>query len=173
MNRKNALLLIAGLPTSGKTEFGSAFAAVTGRTAGSPSDIIYRELAEEMGVTVPDLHRIPKETLRPELIRVGDRITAEDPAALIKMLASSGVTVISGIRKKRELAAVRSKYPDAVIVWIYRASPFIQDNTDLKATDCDMVIVNDGSLEELHSMVYKVIRLFPERFTRVVPDSAV
>lgn len=144
------LFLIAGFPKSGKTEFGLAMSKVTGLLSGSPSDIIYEVLAEKFRQTVVELQAINKEVLRPRLIETGNEITNFNRAELIDRLVARGVLIISGVRKKAEIAVAQDKYPGLILIWVSRpGNDIILDGTDLESSDCNYEVINDGTISAL------------------------
>lgn len=136
------VLLIAGLPKSGKTFVGEFLARSCGVRYANTSDVIYEEAARRHGGWVM---QAPKEVIRPILIEVGDDLCAGNPAELLERLVRNGNRILCGLRKPLELRTFKTNNPGLEVksLWIQNSgiiSP--PDNTLLAAADCDMVIEN-------------------------------
>jgi len=147
---------IIGLPQHGKTTTSKILEKLLGVASGSTSDYVYQALALKRGVTVEALRRIPKESLRPELVVTGDAICAINPTGLVEGLIGQGVTVIDGVRRKAELAACAYKLKkdghQVMVWWIENPRvPKIPDNTEVTQEDAQKVIQNDGTIAALET----------------------
>lgn len=164
--------LIIGLPRHGKTEVGKAMAEVLGCGRGSTSTPVYMALAAEwsanLGIPVLDafhnLLALPKEQIRPDLVRVGDALCKENPAALSLWLVDNGNYVIDGIRRRSELDYTRKVLAErghkVTVCWVWREPPppTISDNTEVTAADASCGIFNNyETVEELHACVRRFL----------------
>ena len=76
------IIAIIGPPGAGKTTFATALGHAFGWKAGETSTRLYELLAQERGVTVDHLLQQDKDSLRPDLIRIGDHCNRHNPAWL-------------------------------------------------------------------------------------------
>lgn len=168
MSPNPPIIAVAGKPRHGKSTTATLLSAITGLPWGDTSSLIYQEVAKDEGVSTAELRKQPKNVIRPKLIAKGDELCSEDPAFLLKHLVNNGVSILSGLRKLPELAALRLHFPTrrVIVVWVealqepvlkalaaaghtnlYHA-PDITDNTDTNLrNEADEIIYN-------HSMVF-------------------
>jgi hypothetical protein len=156
--------LVMGPPQHGKSTTANFIAQHTGGKFGSTSSIVFEELAHEMSQPIEALKAIPKEVLRPDLVRKGNELCSEDKAYLVKQLVSRKFNIIDGIRRIKELNEAekffQSIHANYTKLWIYNPKgPIISDNTELDATFADHVIVNSGSFKELETKVLTLLAL--------------
>ena len=148
--------LIIGNPWAGKTLATALLADFIGVASGSTDSIVYEELAKERGVPRWSLEASAKESLRPDLVRVGNALCDQDPAALVSPLLARGARVIDGIRRRFELKAARQAARASglipVVVWVDRCSA-VKDNTDVMRSDADYVISNRDTVGHLAKMI--------------------
>lgn len=175
--KPNIAILIVGPAASGKTTARKHIASVLSiKTSGSCSDVIYSNLAELRNVSVRMLHELPKEEIRPELIRLGDEITANNPAAFAADMAleasiseSDGESrdfVLDGIRRCQsgELNACKmhlaySGYKVCVIELVRDDCPV--DNYEAPSIqDVYATIINDGTVEDLKNNISRAVYSF-------------
>jgi len=171
----NQQVVIIGPPHHGKTEVRKYICEVTGWFGASTSDAIYALLAHSLGCEESELRAKPKEEVRPKLIEFGDYLCMagelklltpgekeaqyyRGPSALSRALFHAGVRVSDGIRRRLELKDLRDKLEwlgvPLVVIWVERPGhPTVKDNTEVTSADADVVIVNDGSLDDLRSKV--------------------
>lgn len=143
-------IIVGGQPRHGKSTTASFLSSETGMLHGNTSDVIYRSLAQKMHRDEEEVRSMSKESLRPELIKMGDSLCHEDPAFLVKSLLDQHIQIITGVRKPLELAAVRKHTPRLKFLWVKRPGfHVIEDNTILTAADADHIIINDGTLDSL------------------------
>lgn len=153
------IILIAGKAGTGKTSvvadyFGRKLEKVVANT----SDVIFEELAKDLGTTVEELTSRDKETIRPKLIEVGDRICEKSPDELLMILIGRGAGVIAGLRKKKELDAFSRRGIPFVTVWVRRDSAEeVVDNLDLCDSDCSYVVDNSSSREDSERALEEVL----------------
>lgn len=137
------IIAVIGLPGAGKSTVSQAIAEHTGRKRGSCSDAIYNYLSHILSMPEAELRAIPKEALRPLLIYQGNQMCRRDPARLVKILHRHGITVIDGIRRRRELEKV-CKCWKTFVVWVQPTKPIaeIVDNTELFPSDANTTFLN-------------------------------
>lgn len=146
-------LFICGGPRSGKTTLAAAISERFGLRAGNTSDVLYSLLAASLGTTAERLLADDKERVRPALVRLGDALCGYDPAFLARALLSTGIRVVTGVRRVAELRAAvewcASRGVQAISLWIDRPCVPVRDNTEEELEDeCDLVVVNGGPLED-------------------------
>jgi hypothetical protein len=103
------------------------------------------------------LRGMSKEKIRPELVRVGDFLTKEEPEFLVRRLYESGCRIIDGVRRReQELPAVR-KYFSLLgvvcqVIWVQRLPEPVRISDDgydelrVRAQLAGWVSVNDEFL---------------------------
>lgn len=145
------LYLVGGLPRHGKSTLASCLSVYTGLPWGDTSQVIYDALAEELGTTRAELQARDKSTVRQQLIDLGDRLVAQDPAYLVRRLVQSGIRIVAGVRAPEQILAVEAELGPVLTMWVealdqhtsaaYRAldavgeeslyvAPTVADNTD-------------------------------------------
>lgn len=177
------VIIVIGPPHHGKTEARKLLSEITHLKGESTSTIIYHYLAQRRGVSVDSLKSLPKEELRPTLIKAGDFLVDAGPpleepskhatidadmyrvpSALVRTLYLSGYNIIDGVRRRRELedainhldwAGVRS-----LVLWVERPGhSTVSDNTELTQADAKHVILNDGTLPDLRAKLFAALEL--------------
>lgn len=147
---RHLAILVGGLPRHGKSTVASFLSSETGLRHGNTSDVIYAHLAAQMHRDEEEIRTMRKEHLRPELIKMGDKLCEADPAFLVKELLAQHVQIITGVRKPHELKILREFAPRLKFLWVTRPGfGTVQDNTLLTEADADHVITNEGSLDAL------------------------
>lgn len=129
------VFFLVGYPQNGKSTVRHQICQRLGMTGASTSDFLYSELARLWGVSEGELRKVPKEILRPQLVTLGDLITARDPGRLVYLTAAHGARVIDGVRRLAEHQAGKRTLEQAghqvVTVLVTRSDfPIIPDNTD-------------------------------------------
>lgn len=172
--------IFVGPPHHGKTEARKLFCEMTNLRGGSTSDVIYALLAAEMKTTSEELKKQPKEEIRPKLIEFGDYLCGNvgrpkllegnegglgseaelyrAPSALVRVLFHLGCRVVDGVRRRLELWETIDRLlwigVPVITIWIERPGhPTVKDNTEITSDDADVVIINDGSLEDLKQKI--------------------
>ena len=181
------VILIAGPARHGKTAAREILCKLTHLKGESCSKVIYTYLALTRGVTLESLKLEDKETLRPELIAVGNWLCGDIgelkesvgpdapapadvyrvPSGLIRTLYHNGYNVIDGVRRKLELRDALDKFGwnglRVLSLWVVQPNgPVIADNTEDLSGTVDEVVVNDGTLEDLEKKLIEILtRRFP------------
>jgi len=176
------VILICGPAGHGKTTAREALCKLTHLKGGSCSDVVYHYLALLRGVSVEDLRKEDKETLRPELIKVGNWLTGDDveleaaksadppkpedvyrvPSSLIRTLYHNGRNIIDGVRRSRELthSIEHLAWNGVRVLTIYVSrtdGPAIADNTEDLSSRCDEHVLNDGTTEDLEKKLFDIL----------------
>jgi hypothetical protein len=81
-----------------------------------------------------------------------------DPALLSKMVASTGDIVI-GLRDSEELEATRRDRVTKCIFWVERPDVDSDPTTKVTREQCDLIVVNSGSMDELREKARAVASL--------------
>lgn len=180
------VFFIVGKPQHGKSTLRNAISQRTRLRGGSCSDVVYALLAARRNVSVESLRAIPKEQLRPDLIRFGDwlcrtgeplaEVSArpgfdEDmyrhPTALVRVLVLSGIHVIDGVRRRIELQEAKDRLEwiglQTLTLFVDRpGGPDIKDNTEDLRDLADELVLNDGTIEDLERKAGELLqRRFP------------
>lgn len=145
-------LAIIGKKQSGK----STAAAMIGRSfiptvpIVDTSNVMYKILAEQLGITESQLRQLPKEEIRPRLIEIGDQLTRDNPLAIVEDSILDGEFAIAGIRTSDQLEALKKRCPMTTVLWVDRENhnPGGADNLALTPGDADVVVVNNGATFE-------------------------
>jgi len=80
------IIIVIGKACAGKTTFARALAKALGTKSACTSDIVYEVVALARGCTVNELKSIPKEELRPCLIKTADYLCDIQPDFLSQAL---------------------------------------------------------------------------------------
>lgn len=177
------IVFFIGPPTHGKTTARKMFCERTGLSGHSCSEVIVAHIARHRGVPVSALAAEDKEKLRPLLIEVGNYLCGDigkltllekpedfeavgyfrSPSALIRTLIMSGDHVVDGVRRRLELEEAKKHLAwlgrRVVVVWVETpGKSTVKDNTELTAADADVVMVNDGTVEDLTRKVEALVK---------------
>lgn len=181
------VIFLIGPVQHGKSTARRLVSELTGLRGASCSDVIYALLALRKGVPETELRKIPKETLRPELIEFGNWLCGETeglkevpvdktidseidyrvPSAIIRTLYHAGVHVIDGARRSLELDQARAHLQwngvRSLVIWVEKTGgPKIKDSTTVKKEQADHVVKNDGTEEELKARLKEIlVKEFP------------
>jgi hypothetical protein len=176
------LFIFIGSPRHGKSTARKVFCELTGLRGGSCSDVIFVLLSRHLGVPEAELRLVDKEALRPKLIEFGDFLCGSTgklsliepepaagapdktaklyrgPSALVRTLFHAGYRVIDGVRRRLELQEVRDRMEwlgiPVVVFWVERpGEPVLKDNTELSKEDADVVLLNDGTPDDLRQKI--------------------
>lgn len=184
-------IIVVGPAKHGKSTFRKALAARLGAEGGSCSDTIYALWAYIAGETVEALQQRPKDEVRATLVALGNWFTTpaeslaenfprgvipdtylpnleisamEKPheGSLIRQAYLSGVRVLDGVRRRKELDAVLPFFDwfdiPVRIYYVYdeRKGMDPADNFNLSPSDAHKLIKNNGSKEELEAIAVKI-----------------
>lgn len=187
-------VIIIGPAKHGKSTFRKALADNLGTVGGSCSDTIYALWAYIGETTVEALRAKPKDDIRTTLVALGDWYTTpartlaenfphdklpsthleklegsqlEKPheGALIQQAYRSGIRVLDGVRRKKELAAALPFFAwfgfPVLVLYVYdpRKGRDPTDNFDMRCTDAHNIILNNGSLEALEDEAARVAEI--------------
>jgi len=160
---KEIVFLIIGPARAGKTTFANFLSEITGLKAAGTSQVVYEVIAAARNCTVEDLLQIPKEELRPTLIKTADYICDIHSDTLSLKLLNDGYRIIDGIRRSEELRSIKShpKY-DVFVVYIDRDPQYtVSDNFNINKGWGNQIIENDGSIQDLEE---KALAFFHDKF---------
>lgn len=87
-----------------------------------------------------------------------DAMNQDDPAFLYR-LCLADQDILTGVRKRREFEAVRAANLVDAAIWVERNVP-LDCTQEYGAEDCDFTIENNGSLEDLHAKLDRLVKLF-------------
>ena len=184
--RNPPVFFVVGPAGHGKTTVREILARLVRLRGGSCSDVIFHFLALRRGVPIEELRAIPKEDLRPDLIKAGDFLcgTGEltevapnakldqevyrHPSALIRTLYMNGYNVIDGVRRRLELTHAKDHLDwngieQCTILVTSPNGPEIPDNTEDLSDLADERIVNDGTPVELEAKIAAMLaRRYPQ-----------
>lgn len=152
------VFFLVGFPQHGKSTVRRKLATRLGVSGGSCSDVIYPALAALWGLPEQALRAMPKESLRPQLVALGDVMTAHDAGRLVELSLGRGIRVLDGVRRVAEAQAgllhARRLGFDPVVVLVTRTdagAPVIRDNTEPRVFELANHYLTAGSLEELET----------------------
>lgn len=180
------VFFVVGKPQHGKSTLRQALANATRLRGGSCSDVVYALLAARRGVSVESLRFLPKEELRPTLVRFGDWLCGlgepleetavnpefdeniyRHPTALVRVLVLSGIHVVDGIRRRLELQESKDRLEwiglRTLTIFVDRPGvPEVKDNTEDLRDFADEVVLNDGTVADLEVKAKELLsRRFP------------
>lgn len=87
-----------------------------------------------------------------------------DAARLGRELFEEGNSIYCGLRNKRELDELRKQGLADAVIWVdasKRLPPEPETSMTITPKDCDIIIHNDGTLEELEKSVDALVRIVP------------
>jgi len=109
-----------------------------------------------------DAHK-KRRSDRSEWYKQIQAINADDKTTLARLLfTTGGCTVYDGMRCREELRATLREFSPVITIWVYNPTVKIEERTSctIRAADCDLVIMNSGTLPELQRKVIKVFSEF-------------
>lgn len=149
------VILVMGRPKAGKSTASQIIAEQQRLNWADTSDTIYKVLAARRGVTVEYLKSLPKEQIRPDLIALGNSLCEQSALALAWPLIEEGNQIVCGIRRRSEelnplLRHLALLGVHTFKIWIDNPNaPKVEDNTTVTADDCDTIIDNSGTIDDL------------------------
>lgn len=155
----DTVFVITGPPRHGKSTFAEMLCHALSDDAGpgNTSDVIYTELAARRSISVEELRQLPKESLRPDLVALGDELCATDPFAIVRALIAKH-RVITGVRRCEEFVSCPAP---KVLVWLERKNgPQIADNTDyrLKTMADRVFLFEQDDFESMRAVALELAR---------------
>ncbi len=150
-------LLILGYSGSGKTTAAQALAEILGCGYANTSDRLIEDYATEHGLDVQSV-KLNKAKLRNELFDFGRAKQAKD-ALYPQSEQLKRYSILTGLRNPNEIEAAREHSLYDLIIWI-KNDRCSKDATDrLIEDDADVIVPNNGSIEELKQRLHRLIRL--------------
>lgn len=147
-------ILFVGWSGAGKDAASEYLAAITGlryglsfSRAGLPFMAEVMGLPEEQAYAERHAHR-EKWKAHLDYLREGDE-------TLLAEIALVKGEVLAGLRDRVELDAARRKDLFSHVVWIERPGVPRDSTVTFEASECDCVILNDGTLDEFHLSIWK------------------
>ena len=152
-------ICVIGDPQNGKSTFARALSSLTGMKKGGTSKILWRILCAfnpamysyDTGDWKKDAPAFIHGEVRGELVRLGNAIASQMTDFLPMVLYNDGCRVISGIRRRPELAAFRAHVEKlgetALVIWAEMPdSRDVADNTSVTRDDADVAVtMYDGA----------------------------
>jgi hypothetical protein len=153
------IVVICGKPQAGKDTVAKILEELTGWTKGTCSDVVYADLAETLHLPEQELREIEKEKIRHLLVAHGNYLTRENPAALLDVLINlCECRIIAGVRRIEELDTIPPHADGGLVIWVERPDQeHIVDNTEIRAGQCDIRILNDGTIEDLKEKLKELL----------------
>ena len=139
----NNIIVIIGPARSGKTTFATWLSRQNKENASGTSRVVYDLMAKARGCTLEELYSIPKESLRPHLIKFADGLCDIYPDILSRKLIQDGYTIIDGIRRQSELDELKKHYK-VEVYFIKRIDGILKDNFAISPKEADWVVDNTG-----------------------------
>jgi hypothetical protein len=148
-------LMVVGYSGAGKETACLYLAEVTQlRFAGTTSVYLARHVAARLGVSLQEAARTRHRDRR-LWHRMGNEIRRQDPGLLVReSLGHAEIT--GGARGIEEVQACRRERLVDLIVWIANNRVRRDSTVALGPDDCDLVVPNHGSLEELHRRLLRL-----------------
>jgi hypothetical protein len=153
------ITVVIGPARAGKTTFANWLSRQNGEKTGGTSQIVYKLMANARGCPLEELYRVPKELLRPHLIKFADSLCDIYPDILSAGLLMEGITVIDGIRRREELEELARKH-DIEVYYVKRDKGTVKDNFELVEDDADFIVDNNGNMEQFKIFPNPLHRLF-------------
>lgn len=153
-------LLFCGFGRSGKDAACEYVAARCGlRNAGTCSKYLVRHVAARLGLPedVAYARRHDSEATRRFWRQVGDEVRAHDPAVIVREMMAHG-DVGGGVRGRAELEAARAEGLFDLAVWVGRPGTPVDHTVEFAEEDCDVTVVNAGTLAEYHEKLDQLLR---------------
>lgn len=150
-------VLIIGYSKCGKSLAGDLIARWPGGLVSisiSTSDILFEQYASHANISNAEL-RENKDKYRHQLWEFGRKLQADDPLCLVRQALAmafcgdDAVNVVTGVRNRDEMVAIRAAKMFDLIIWINRNGCEPNSTDCLKPSDADIVIDNNGTIEEL------------------------
>jgi hypothetical protein len=172
----NNIYVLTGMPRHGKSELAKAMVTRAPHLkAGATSSLVYEVLAKTEGLDpTADWHDVIPEPeqneFRKRLVTLGDAMCDVYSPLLAVGLVERGISIIDGVRRKRELKAFRAYCKlhrlSCHVIWIHRDHPTVKDNTELGPYDADQLILNSGTIEDLDAVAVRVLRTILQPVTK-------
>lgn len=142
-------ILIIGHGGCGKGEVADRICKLTGlKNAGSVSEFMSEYMAKILKTT-PEKAYANRRNHRELWAEKIDEFRAGDPGKILRTMAELG-DVINGGRRREEFDPVRHLFD--CVVWVARSVP-IDPTMQLHVDDADVVLDNNGTLEDLDLMI--------------------
>lgn len=148
-------ICVLGYTEAGKTTAAEILAEILGANYANTSDQLVEELAESLGIE-PDHIRQNKAYYRQKLFDFGRARQKEDPLwPQAQQLRTANI--LTGLRNPNELEAARKYKLYDLIIWINRPGYDAGATDKLKPEDADVIINNNGSIEDLRAKLLETI----------------
>jgi hypothetical protein len=144
---KPSVIVIIGRARAGKTTFAEWYQKIYGGKIARTSDVVYEVMAKARNCNVEDLQKLPKEELRPNLIKLADFLCDVQPDFLSKALIQRGINVIDGVRRVSELEELR-KQAFVTTYYVYRREGTVDDNFAIPHTEADFFVDNNYGINK-------------------------
>ncbi len=151
-------IMFVGEGRAGKDTACEYFATITNlRNAGTTSKYLCMYMAELLGLPVEEAYarRHESDEMRTLWYDEGNRIRDGDPTKLVRQALACG-EITGGIRALEEITAVREQKVVDLIVWVENNRVKKDPTVKFTKEDADMVIQNNGTIEEFHSKLRKL-----------------
>lgn len=145
-------LLIVGHGRAGKDTACEYLAQITGlRNAGTTSKYLAEYVAGKLGLSVEEAYarRHESDAMRMVWYNAGNELREKDPTILIRQALANG-EITGGVRDREEVVRARTQGLVDLVVWIENRSVRSDPTVQFGPEDCDLVIPNNGSLEEFY-----------------------
>lgn len=151
-------LLVAGPGESGKDHVCRWFDEHTElRYTGSTSWWLSQRAAEAWNEDAADIYRERRDR-RQQLFDFGAELRKDDPGILVKDSLQDG-DIVCGARDVEEVQAARTSNIVDLILWVARDSAPDDPTMTFGPEQCDLVLENHGSVDELHGRLQRLSRV--------------
>ncbi len=151
---KTMKVLVIGLTESGKTLVANEIARILKSDVTNISDILIEEYAARHPALSADHIRTHKLQYRSELWLLGREFQYKDPGYMARKAVGRS-DIVTGVRDPKELESVRGLFD--VIIWVDRAVAKRGVGDLLMAKDADVVIDNNGSIEDAYKQIPPIL----------------
>ena len=155
-------VLILGYSKCGKTTAGDIVASALnqGAKSVSTSDVLIGLLAADLGVTSDEI-RSDKDRLRGKLWSKGRELQEQDPLSIVNHAVAMAMVgndcVVTGVRNRDEIDALRANRTFDLIIWIDRCCCEAGPTDHIDPRDADIIISNSGTISELEQQLLTIL----------------
>lgn len=143
-------IMLVGMGRAGKDEGGLYLEKITGlKFAGTTSKYLCDFITEEFGGDWEENY-LTRHANRQQWYEFGNKLRQQDPGILLRRALENG-DITGGVRDKCEIVYARENDVVDLIVWVENNRVPVDPTVMFAAADCDMIIENNGSLEEYHN----------------------
>lgn len=150
-------IMLVGMGRAGKDEGGLYLEKITGlKFAGTTSKYLCDFYTEEYGGTWQENYD-NRHSNRMKWYELGNRLREKDPGLLLRQALKHG-SITGGVRDKCEVVYARENDIVDLVVWVENKNVPVDPTVMFTAADCDMIVENNGTLEEYHHRLRRLAK---------------